>query len=137
VLNHIWQGIGFASVVIVVGFLLIHRALDRTIARLKRRLGYDSAGSIASVPLVLLFFSVYLFVIQPAQSGFSRSLEHDSDVFGMEAVGGGAPARSVAVTSFQKMAARNLSDPNPPAFIEWWLYSHPSVGRRIRFCAGQ
>lgn len=137
VLNHIWKGIGFAALVIVAGFFLVHRILDRTIARCAGRIGYDTAGSIAAVPLLLLLFTVYTFLIGPVQSGFSRSLEHQADIFGLEAVGGDTPARATAVAAFQRMAARNLSEPNPPAVIEWWLYSHPSVGNRIRFVAGQ
>ena len=34
--------------------------------------------------------------------------------------------------AFRKMAVRNLSDPFPPAIVEWFMYSHPSVGKRIR-----
>lgn len=139
VLNHVWKGILFGAVLIVVGFYLMNQTLDRIIGGMKVRLGFDSAGSIAAIPLVLLFLSSYLFVIEPAASGFSRHLEHQADVFAMQ-LSGPSPTtrtREVAVASFQKMAARNLSDPNPPALVEWWLYSHPSVGNRIRFCAGQ
>ncbi|HEY3177191.1 MAG TPA: M48 family metallopeptidase [Candidatus Polarisedimenticolia bacterium] len=137
VLNHVWAGVGFFSAMIVLGFFLVHRALDRTVDAMKARLGFSSAGSIASVPLLLLFLSAYLFVMQPAESGFSRHIEHQSDVFALNALGGAEPARRAGVSAFQKMAARNLSDPNPPALIEWWLYSHPSSGKRIRFCAGE
>ena len=137
VLNHIWKGIGFAAGVIILGFFLVHRMLDRTISRFAGRLGYDTAGSIAAVPLVILFLSAYLFLVGPVQSGFSRGMEHQADIFGIKAVGDDAVARSTAVASFQRMAARNLSEPNPPALIEWWLYSHPSMGNRIRFAAGE
>ena len=66
-------------------------------------------------------------------------IEHQADRFAIQ-LSGPDPSpqtREVAVRSFQKMAARNLSDPNPPALVEWWLYSHPSLGNRIRFSAGQ
>jgi len=137
VLNHVWKGLAFGAALIVVGFFLLSRILDRLIQRRAGRLGYDALGSIAAVPLALLFLSAYLFVIQPVVSAFSRHLEHQADVFALQLNGPTPEARGIAVASFQKMAARNLSDPNPPAAIEWWLYSHPSVGNRIRFCAGE
>jgi Zn-dependent protease with chaperone function len=39
--------------------------------------------------------------------------------------------RDAAVRSFRKLAAGNLSLPNPPEWIEFWFYSHPSLDRRI------
>lgn len=51
----------------------------------------------------------------PITSAASRLMEHQADVFALEAIGG---RRDVAVSSFQTMAARNLSAPNPPAIVE-------------------
>ncbi|HET6373105.1 MAG TPA: M48 family metallopeptidase [Candidatus Polarisedimenticolia bacterium] len=134
VLNHVWKGVAFSSVAVVAGFLLVHTLLPWVIARARGRLGFDSPAAIACVPLFLLFFAAYSFALQPVESFVSRHMEHQADVFGLRAIGG---HRDVAVSAFQKMAARNLSNPNPPAIVEWWLYSHPSVGNRIRFAAGE
>jgi STE24 endopeptidase len=136
VLNHMWKGVAFAALVIVTGFFLLHRLLHRVIGRHAPRLGYASPAAIAAVPLVLLLFSVYAFAIQPIESAVSRHMEHQADVFGLKAIQDLPASRGVAVSAFQKMAARNLSDPDPPAIVEWWLYSHPSMGSRIRFVAG-
>ncbi len=137
VLNHIWKGLLLAAAVIVLGFFLIHRLLGVTIRRLSGRLGYDSPTSIAAVPLALLFLMAYMFLLQPATNAYSRHLEHQADVFALKTVGDSPEARNAAVSAFQTMAARNLSDPDPPAFIEWWLYTHPGIGSRIRFAAGR
>ena len=32
-----------------------------------------------------------------------------------------------------KFAEDSKVDPRPPRVIEWWRYSHPSLGRRIDF----
>ena len=137
VLEHIWKGVAFAALAIVAGFFLLHRLLHRIIGRCSTRLGYTSPAAIAAVPLVLLLFSAYAFALQPIESAFSRYVEHEADVFGLDAIRELPESRGVAVSAFQKMAARNLSDPNPPAIVEWWLYSHPSMGNRIRFAAGR
>jgi len=36
-------------------------------------------------------------------------------------------------SAFVKFAEDSKVDPRPPRAIEWWLYSHPSLGRRIDF----
>ena len=36
-------------------------------------------------------------------------------------------------SAFVKLAEDSKVDPRPPRFIEWWRYSHPSLGRRIDF----
>ncbi|HET9481531.1 MAG TPA: M48 family metallopeptidase, partial [Candidatus Polarisedimenticolia bacterium] len=137
VLAHIWKGIALTSAAIVLGFFLMHRLLGRTVAAHKRRLGYDSLASIAAVPLALGMLSILLFAATPVSSGVSRYFEHQADAFALEAIRHQEAPRDAAVSAFQKMASRNLSDPNPPALVEWWLYSHPSIGNRIRFCAGR
>ncbi len=133
-LRHIWKGVTFAAVLLGVGLYLTYRVMQRLLPSCAARLGFSAAGSVASMPLVGLCLSTFFFVIAPIDNSFSRMLEHQADVFGLEATSTDRPA---AVQAFQRMAGRNLSDPNPPALIEWWIYSHPSMGRRIRFVAGQ
>jgi len=71
--------------------------------------------------------SIFSFVTLPVQSGWSRHLEAEADAFALSAV----PHPEVAPAAFRRMAVRNLSDPDPPALIEWFLYSHPSMGKRV------
>ncbi|WP_456411792.1 hypothetical protein, partial [Oceanithermus sp.] len=33
--------------------------------------------------------------------------------------------------TFVTLARQNLSDPEPPAWIEFWLHDHPSIARRL------
>ncbi len=134
-LDHVWKGVAFASILIVAGFFLLNRILHRVITARASRLGYASVASIAALPLFLLLFQGFLFLAQPISSAVSRRFEAQADRFALETVRvrpGGADA---AVSAFQRMAARNLSDPDPPAWIEWSLYSHPSIGKRIRAAA--
>ena len=135
VLNHVWKGTAFAAIIIVTAFFVLDRILGRTVTALAPKLGYASLSSIAAVPLFLLFVAALLFLIQPVASGVSRHFERQADAFALKSLDARGVDRAVGVRSFQRMAGRNLSDPDPPAWIEWWLYSHPSIGRRIRACA--
>jgi len=42
-------------------------------------------------------------------------------------------SEEVAAHSFQILGEVDLEDPNPPAFIRFWLYSHPPVAERLIF----
>jgi STE24 endopeptidase len=75
-----------------------------------------------------------IFAASPVINGFSRMQEHAADVYGLEVIHGIVPNSSeVAAHAFQVMGEVDLSDPNPPAFITFWLYSHPPVADRLVF----
>jgi hypothetical protein len=55
-------------------------------------------------------------------------------VYGLEVIHGIVPnSEEVAAHSFQILGEVDLEDPNPPAFIRFWLYSHPPVAERLIF----
>ena len=72
----------------------------------------------------------------PIENGFSRMQEHNADVYGLEVVHGLVPnSAEVAAHSFQVLGEIGLADPNPPALITFWLYSHPPLAERLVFRA--
>ena len=96
-------------------------------------LGLLSLGPLAlaaSWPLVMVFLSVIMFVFQPVTNGYSRYMERRADAYAMKMseVDG-----ETAAPSFDKLAAFNLSDPDPHPVIEFWFYSHPALAERMAF----
>lgn len=87
--------------------------------------------------VVLLFVvSIAGFVLEPAGNAFSRHFEHEADVYGQEAIHGiVADPQKTAVSAFNHLGEAWLEDPHPSPFIEFWLYSHPSVQSRANFAA--
>jgi STE24 endopeptidase len=126
VLHHIWKTIGFLSVVIVVGFLLVDRLSRRIIAR-RPSYGIGSLAEPASLPLILLIFNLFVFVVSPAINSISRVHERQADEFGLEATGDAIAAAS----SFIKFGKQDLGEYHVHPAIEILLYSHPSLGSRI------
>ncbi len=52
----------------------------------------------------------------------------------LEVIHGIVPnSEEVAAHAFQILGEVDLSDPNPPAFITFWLYSHPPLAERLVF----
>ncbi len=85
--------------------------------------------------VVLLFaISIASFLLEPVSNAFSRYFEHQADIYGLEAIHGIVPdPQKTAVAAFNDLGRAWLEDPNPNPFIEFWLYSHPSVEQRANF----
>ena len=85
-------------------------------------------GNVASLPLLILFMTVFQFFSQPIANGVSRYFEYKSDEYGYEISGVTVDEARIA---FEKLSAYNLSDPEPSPLIEFWFYDHPALNKRI------
>ena len=100
------------------------------------RWGVESLSSRAGFIVLLFTVSVASFILQPTGNAFSRHFEHEADVYGQEAIHGIVPdPQKTAVAGFNQLGEAWLEDPTPSPFIEFWLYSHPSVQNRANFAA--
>ena len=83
---------------------------------------------------MLLILEILVFISMPIENGYSRMQEHNADVYGLEVIHGIVPnSAEVAAHSFQILGEIGLADPNPPALITFWLYSHPPLAQRLVF----
>ncbi len=129
VLKHVWQGTAFGLAISFVGFYIAQHLFEWGLARWGLRWRTADRGDPAALPWLLAVSSILFFLLSPVYSGYSRHIEHEADVFGLELT-----HRNEALASaFVKFAEDSKDDPRPPRFIEWWCYSHPSLGRRIDF----
>ena len=128
VLNHIWKTVAFLAVLILAGLWFVDVAARRII---RARPGWGIGGfeQPASLPLLLLLLSVVFVAARPIISTYSRWQEHASDRFGLEVV----RDPEAAASSFRKFAIHDLSEINVNPVIETVMFSHPSVGNRIRY----
>jgi len=128
-LYHIWQGIIFSSIMAAIGFFIIHLTGPRIITRLRNRLKIDNMADVASLPLIFLIFAIYGIITMPISPAFSRHMERQADRFALDMTGN----REAFVSTMNKLAYMNLADPNPSPIIEFLLYDHPSISKRIKF----
>ena len=90
----------------------------------------------ASLPALMLFASVIGFLAEPVVNGYSRHIEHQADIYGLEVIHGLVPESNlVAAHAFQVLGEVGLDEPNPNRFIEFWIYNHPSISERVTFAA--
>jgi len=98
-------------------------------AHTPKRWGIESLEDIAAIPLILLIASYGAFFSEPLTNLYSRTIEHQADAFGVKLHND--PLNFAR--SFATLSKSNLSEPNPPELIKWWLFSHPSLAERINY----
>ena len=99
------------------------------VARRGPRWGFDNPADPAALPWLLLVLTAASFLLSPVMSGYSRMIEHQSDVFALELT----RLNEDGARAFIKFAEDSKVDPNPHPFVRFWRYSHPPLDERIDF----
>jgi STE24 endopeptidase len=134
VLGHVVRGFFVGAAGLLVALYLLFRGLHWALDRWSGDWKLYGQEDWASLAALLLLLQVLLFVSSPIISGYSRMEEHAADVYGLEVIHGLVPnSEEVAAHAFQVLGELDLSDPNPPAIITFWLYSHPPLADRLVF----
>jgi STE24 endopeptidase len=134
VLGHVVKGFLVGAAGLLVALYLLFRGLHWALDRWGQEWKIPGAEDWASLAVLLLLLQVLLFFSSPAINWFSRMQEHAADVYGLEVIHGIVPnSEEVAAHAFQVLGELDLSDPNPPPFITFWLYSHPPLSERLVF----
>ena len=134
VLNHIWKGLAFTSLLLLVGLYVGYRIANASMDRWGDRLGIRALGDWASLPLLMLILAVLTFIAQPIASGFSRYIEHQADVYGLEVTHGLVPDSGMtAAVAFQKLGEKSYDYPYPNRLFVIWEYDHPPIPDRLLF----
>ncbi len=128
--NHIWKGLFAAIFVLAIALWLTGLTIQKFIDKYKHRLQFDSLSDWASLPLLLIYMSIIMFMFNPVMNSLSRYHEHQSDIYGMEITD---VTGEEAATAFDKLSVYNLANPDPHPVIEFWFYSHPSIKKRMEF----
>jgi len=115
--RHLWKGLAWFALLAVPGVFLLARVTERRGGLAEPRL----------VPLALAFVFAYIFLTQPFASAVSRRYEAEADWLALEATGD----PESAVTLEQRFVTTSLSDPDPPAWVTYWLGTHPPPLDRI------
>jgi Zn-dependent protease with chaperone function len=134
VLGHVRNGMLATVAVILIALFLSFHLLHFLLGRFSATWKIYGPQDLVCLAVLLFLFKVLSFVGTPVESAFSRMQEHNADIFGLEVVHGLIPNSSeVAAHAFQVLGEEDLSDPNPPPFITFWLYSHPPLAERLVF----
>jgi STE24 endopeptidase len=116
-------GIVFESVITVVGLFFASLILQWGSVYF----GFDGPSDIAAFPLFLLVIGAYGLVTMPLGNAFSRWREKRADQYALEVTGKGDAYASALI----RLANQNLADVDPEPWVEFLLYSHPALNKRI------
>ena len=125
VLHHVYQGLLFFGVLIVVGFAAVRWAFDRVLAARGEAWGITGVGDVAGLPLFVLLISVYFFLLTPVTNTYIRTQEAEADLFGLNAARqpDGEAKVDLMLGEYRKL------DPGP--IEEFLFFDHPSGRNRI------
>ena len=128
--SHVLKGVILSSAGALVVFMLFNWALrggPRGVSARALRETTPATTTIAALVMLLLFSSLVEFVTAPASNWVSRRFEMQAD---LDSLAWAGDVRAF-VESQIKLARGNLSDVEPPAFIRWFAWTHPTTLERI------
>lgn len=127
-LRHIERGILQAVALTTVGFFLAWWMLGAAVRRYGEEWGLRGPSDLAALPLLVGILTLLATAGEPIANAWSRTMERDADVYGLEIT----RDNDAAARAFVRMAGVNRSDPDPPPIVRAIFYSHPTIVERIR-----
>ena len=121
--HDVWRLLGFGLAASLIAFAAGFLGMNL----LAPVLSLNSSSDVAGLPLLFLIFYAVNLVLTPVMNGYSRRRERAADIFALKAL----EAREVFISCMTKLGGQNLSDPEPPAWYEWFFYDHPSIAKRV------
>jgi STE24 endopeptidase len=131
-LGHIWKGLIFFSLLAFVLLYLGRRSIGWLLSKYGESWSIRNLDDWASLPALLLLITLYGFAATVAANTFSRYMENQADVYGLEVTHGilADPGQASAI-SFQKYGESVFVDPDPSAAYVFLFFDHPTVTDRV------
>jgi STE24 endopeptidase len=126
--HHVHRDIGWLitvdTLLTLAGFFVADIFLKWSVAQLQ----YDGIADLAAFPLLGFALGIFNLLTLPFSNAFSRWREGMADDYALQATQN-APA---FVGAMEKLANQNLAELEPEPWVEYLLYTHPPIGKRIR-----
>jgi STE24 endopeptidase len=125
VLHHVYKDLLFFGVLALLGFAFVNWTMHWSLARWGDRWGTREITDVAALPLAVLVFSIFSFVLTPVTNTWTRTQEYEADIFGINAA---RQPDGEALVDLKLGDYRKL-DPRP--LEEMIFFDHPSGRTRI------
>ena len=125
VLNHIYKMLLAFGLIIAIGFAFLNWSLRAAVRRFGPRYGITELADSAALPLFVVLFSAYFFVMTPISNTQIRVDETEADIFGLNAAAepNGFAEVDLKLTEYRKA--------DPSDLEEFLFFDHPSPRKRI------
>ncbi len=121
--NDIWRGIAVQTLLTLVGLYIANLVLVAGVAWF----GFTGLADLAAMPLLALALGAFGFITMPLSNGYTRWREVNADRYALELTRN----PQAFISAFEKLANQNLAEVEPEPWVEWLLYDHPSIGKRV------
>lgn len=115
--------IAFQSALLLLGFYLASLGLTWGVDLFN----LSGVGDVAGMPWLALIFMLYELITLPIGNSFCRWREKMADQYALESTG----KPQAYASALARLANQNLADVDPEPWVEFVLYSHPALNRRI------
>jgi len=122
--RHVLKSILVQAGIMFLGFWAASAALSYSVDHLHL---FETLSDFASLPMIVLVFTVLSFLLMPALNGYSRFNERQADRYAFESIASVEPF----ISSMNKLADQNLAERVPSKFVEWFFHSHPAISHRV------
>ncbi len=123
--KHILKNLVLSTVIIFLTFYLCSLFYSASISSM----GFTEIYDLGALPVLLFYLTVSGLVMMPLTNYISRRYEVEADTSALELTGD----RESFISAMEKLADINLADRDPSPIVEFFLYSHPSIKKRIEF----
>jgi STE24 endopeptidase len=110
----------------LIGLFIVNLVLHAVVGSVTL---YHGLADPATMPLVAAALGVFALILLPVTNSYSRHVEHQADVYGLEAT----RDPQAFISAMTRLANQNLAEVEPSPLVEFMLHNHPSVGRRLAY----
>jgi STE24 endopeptidase len=121
--NDIVRGIVVQTVLTLIGFYIADVVMRVGVTLF----GFQGISDLAAMPLLGLALGAFGLVTMPLGNWYSRVREVAADRYALETTRN----PQAFISAFEKLANQNLAEVEPEPWVEWLLYDHPSIGKRV------
>lgn len=90
-------------------------------------MGYENVYELAALPLLVFYLMLAGLIMMPVNNFISRKYEFQADEYALSVTSD----LDAFISTMEKLAEINLADKEPHPVVEFFLYSHPSIKKRI------
>lgn len=123
--NHVLKGVALSSAGLLAGFGVLKLLSGTSVWSWA---GASGIGDVRALPLLLVFLSLATLISSPIENAISRRFEARADAIALELT----DDPDTAVSTFRRLAFKNIADLDPPRPFVWALFTHPPIPERLR-----
>jgi len=123
--RHMWKLILFGAISNLMAFYLIFISSTHIIGFLN----IAKLSNVEAFPAISLILTIFGFLSMGISNTYSRNLEREADAFALTQ----AKDSEAFISCMDRLGKQNLADFSPNKFIEFLLYNHPPISKRIKF----